>query len=220
MKAAPYYALQASLPPLPYFATAERLPISELRVNQRIGMLSPEDRARLESAMDLVRWQRQSPERSDALVARQYMVFMRDCDNTALRDFVEYRSGLRAALAALRMRRRNKTPDGGSLLGFGRWDALLRSRWDQHNFGLEALFPWLSDAHRLLDDGDALGLERLLMDAVWRQLQPLQERYPYRFEAIFSYLFRWDILSRWMAFDQQGALVRLEQLMRGMYAES
>ncbi len=38
-----YYTLVASLPALPYFEKAQRLPINEVRLWQRMGMLEPDD---------------------------------------------------------------------------------------------------------------------------------------------------------------------------------
>lgn len=208
-----YYALQASLPPLPYFATASRLPINEARLRQRTTLLAPPDRHALDLAMELVRWRRQLPESGDQRVARLYRRFMQECANAELRDFVDYRMGLRAVVAALRRQRRRAEPGAGELAGFGHWDALIRRRWHEPELGLGCVYPWIADARRLLEAGDALGLERLLMDAVWRRLQPLADAFPFRFEAIVAYMFRWDVLARWVDYDAARAQVRFAQLL-------
>jgi len=208
-----YYALLASLPPLPHFAAASRLPISELRLRQRRLMLQPRDDQELEAAMDLVRWRRQAPERHDARVAALYNSFMISCRSEELRDFVEYRAGLRAILAALRRQRRDEDAAENVQWGFGRWNTLLRARQHQADFGLAALYPWIAEARMLLESGDALALEKLLMHAVWSRLQGLSDAYPFRFEAVFSYMFRWDILARWVGFDAEGARASFAQLL-------
>lgn len=208
-----YYALFGSLPPLPHLTRATRLPISELRLRQRRAMLNVDHQRELRAAMDVVRWQRQTPERHEAQAARLYREFMSSCRTAELRDFVEYRAGLRAVLAALRRERRGEPPADDAICGFGRWNQLLRARAQSSDFGLATLYPWIGEARSLLATGDALALEQLLMDEVWRRLQGLAEKYPFRFEAVFAYMFRWDILARRIAFDAEGARARFAKLL-------
>jgi hypothetical protein len=214
-----YFALQASLPPLPYFATAVRLPISDLRIGQRRSLLTPDDRRALETAMDLVRWRRQLPEASDQRVALMYRRFMQECQNEELKAFVQFRAGLRAVMAALRSKRRHQEPRSDQLCGFGHWDYVIRKRWHEPDLGLSHVFPWIGEAHHLLESGDALALEKLLMDAVWNRLQPLNDAYPFRFEAIFAYIFKWDILARWLGFNADGARARFAAMLGEVYGD-
>jgi hypothetical protein len=207
-----YYALFGSLPPLPHFTQATRLPISELRLRQRRAMLDPAHERELQAAMELIRWQRQTPERHDAQAAALYRDFMTGCRNRELREFVEYRAGLRAIIAALRRQRRHEEADS-AMYGFGRWNQLLRDRQHLPDFGLAVLYPWISRARGLLEAGDALGLETLLMSEVWSRLQRLSDKYPLRFEAVFAYMFRWDILARRIEFDADLARTRFAQLL-------
>jgi hypothetical protein len=208
-----YYTLQASLPPLPFFATAARLPINEARLRQRTTLLAPSDRLSLDLAMELVRWRRQLPEGGDQRVARLHRRFVQECTNAELKAFVDFRMGLRAVVAALRRLRRHAQPAPGELMGFGHWDAIIRRRWNQPGLGLEYVYPWIAEARWLLEAGDALALERLLMEAVWRRLKPLADTFPFRFEAIFAYFFKWDILARWVEFDAGRAEERFAQLL-------
>jgi len=208
-----YYALQASLPPLPHFAAAARLPINEVRLRQRMMLLAPADRHALDLAMELVRWRRQLPESGDQRVARLHRRFVQECANAELKAFVDFRMGLRAVVAALRRKRRHAQPAPGELMGFGHWDAVIRRRWHEPGLGLQYVYPWIPEARQLLNIGDALELERLLMDAVWQRLQPLADAFPFCFEAIFAYIFKWDILARWVDFDAGLAGMRFAQLL-------
>ena len=68
-----YYDLVASLPYLPHFERAERLPITRLRLDQRLRLLKPAHADQLARAQSLVRWR---PERllgtTDAARIKQY----------------------------------------------------------------------------------------------------------------------------------------------------
>ena len=71
MRSQPYYTLIASLPPLPRFDRAERLPITRERLLMRTGMLAPKDAALLEYAAEFLAWKRQTAIRTDAeMIAR------------------------------------------------------------------------------------------------------------------------------------------------------
>ena len=59
-----YIALIASLPPLPPFDRAERLPINEDRLAVLLRMLEGEDLAMVERVASFLAWQRQPMERT------------------------------------------------------------------------------------------------------------------------------------------------------------
>ena len=65
----------------------------------------------------------------------------------------------------------------------------------------------------MVSAGDALGLERLLMDVVWRRLERIAETRPFGFEEVFAYVFRWDIAARWLAYGVDGAIARFDELV-------
>ena len=58
MRRQPYYTLLASLPPLPRFDRADRLPISRERLNQRCKMLTPDDARLLDRMTAFLAWQK------------------------------------------------------------------------------------------------------------------------------------------------------------------
>ena len=102
--AARYYTLVASLPRLPYFETAEWLPISRKQLDQRLTMLNPQHGLQLREAERLVEWHRQPITRTTEQVARNYQRVMALVTDPDLREFVEYRMAQRTALVALRRR--------------------------------------------------------------------------------------------------------------------
>ena len=65
----------------------------------------------------------------------------------------------------------------------------------------------------MLEAGDALGLERLLMDAVWTRLGRIADRSPFGFEPVIAFVFRWDILQRWLSYNAELAKTRFQELV-------
>ena len=210
----PYYTLVASLPRLPHFTQAEWLPLSRKQLEQRLSMLSESHSLQLGLAEELVKWQRQPITRTTEEVALSYRRTMVQVTDTALREFVEYRMAQRSALVALRRRRLGlPKPAGDETWGAGSWLHLVAQGWDRADLGLGHLLPWLEDAGKLLASGDALELERLLMDAVWTRLGRIAERSPFGFERVIGFVFRWDILQRWMSYDAVTGKARFQELV-------
>ena len=73
--------------------------------------------------------------------------------------------------------------------------------------------PWIPEAAALLEAGAAKELDRLLMNAVWTRLGRIAERSTFGFEPVFAFVFRRDILQRWLAYDAQLAKVRFQELV-------
>ncbi|NBC12958.1 MAG: hypothetical protein GVY09_06350, partial [Gammaproteobacteria bacterium] len=81
------------------------------------------------------------------------------------------------------------------------------------HFRLERVYPWLAEAKRLMDDGDPLGLERLLLGAVWTHLERIGAGHEFDFEAVVVYATRWDLVARWTRYDADAALARFDALL-------
>ncbi len=210
-----YYDLVASLPHLPHFERAERLPITRLRLLQRLRLLTPEHADQLARAQSLVRWR---PDRllgnTDATQAADYAALMASPLERPLREYVARRMDQQTLLAALR----RKEDDGGRPVGttpwgVGPWVHHVQRHWDEPDFRLALLHPWLPQARGLLAAGDARGLERLLMDVAWRWLDRCAEQNMFSFEAVFSYFFKWDILQAWLACDADKGKTRFRDLI-------
>ena len=120
----------------------------------------------------------------------------------------------RTVLVALRRRRRGLGPPAaGEVWGVGPWVGRIASAWDRSDLGLGQVFPWVEQAAKLLESGDANGLERLLMEAVWTRLGHIAERSPFGFEPVIGFLFRWDILQRWLSYDAEAGQARFQELI-------
>lgn len=207
-----YYQLVASLPALPYFRRARLLPISRRRVEERLAYLHEDDLAELTQAEGLVSWHRQPVTRTSEEIVEMYDELMATTRNRALRSIIEFRMNMRSVIVALRLRRLGRRAPVGRW-GVGPYTRMIESRWVEPEFGLVAVFPWIPKVQELLDSGDAMGLEGLLMDQSWRQLSRVADRRPFGFEQVFAFVFKWDILHRWLSYDAEKARESFEKLI-------
>jgi hypothetical protein len=208
-----YYDLIASLPHLPYFTRAEHSPITRLRLDQRLRLLRPAHAGQLAWAEALIRWR---PDRllgrTDAMFVAEYSRLKSQPLDSRLREYLDFRMEQQTILAALRRRQAGLgSPDED-------WGVAPRLRsirrcWDQPDFRLAALHPWLSQARDLLAAGDAQGLDQLLMGVAWRRLDQCAEQGMFAFAAVFAYVFKWDILQGWLACDADEGKTRFRDLI-------
>ncbi len=213
--ASEYYTLIASLPHLPRFEKAERLPISRLKLEQRLRMLDPEDAEQLARAEALASWQMTlAKPRTDTDMVARYQEAL-PLMQPVLREFLEFRFGLQTLVAALRRRLAGlPVPARGEAWGTGPWLSTIERHWDEPDFGLSKVNGWLPETRGYLERQDALALERRLMTVVWDWLSRIAEGNPFGFEAVLSYVFRWDLLRAWLARDPAAAKTRFQALIR------
>lgn len=213
-----YYQLVAALPAVPYFRRASRLPMSRLRLEQRLGLLESEDRRDLRDAESLIAWSRQPVSRTTAELAALHQRVTADIRSDALRHVMAFRMDMRTLMVALRLRRRGQTPPDG-VWGIGPYVRTIEARWGESDFGLAALFPWVHQAQSLLERGDAMELEGLLMDQSWQALSRVADPVPFGFEQVFATVFKLDILQRWLSYDAEAARARFEELILEVTSE-
>lgn len=210
-----YVTLVTSLPHLPHFTAAKRLPINRERLEQRLSMLTGPDRDLVERAEHLLRWQRQPLNRPDRQIVQRYMALTADPGAPpVLRTLVKARMDLRLLLGAMRRRRRGEGAPGPQ----DPWAKLplmveVRRNWSRPDFGLKAPYPWLPQLKRLLDGDDALATEEYLMDIVWQTLERLKSPGDFSLDAVLIYLFQWDLVARWMTHAADPAAQRFAQLV-------
>lgn len=214
MGAQKYFGLIASLPWLPYFERAERLPINRQRLEKRLGSLRPDDARALFLAEDFLVWQRAVPMESDKDVAGRYGGVLREISQPGLKKYVKYCIEQRTIIAALRRQRLGLGPPGdGEIWGIGDRVLWIESRWDTPDFGLERVYPWIPEAREYITGENAKGLERLLTDIQWTILSRGVESDPFGFDEVFGYLFKWNLLNQWLSYDADSATERFKDLI-------
>jgi hypothetical protein len=207
-----YYQLVASLPALPDFRQTRLLPLSRRRLEERLSLLHVEDLEELMRAERLISWHRQPVSRTTEEIVAMYDEVVAHNRTRELRNVVDFRMNMRTVMVALRLRRQGKAAPSGRW-GTGPYTRIIESRWAEAEFGLGAVFPWISEAQAFLDQGDAMELEKLMMGQSWKKLSQISDAHPFGFEQVFAFAYKWDILHRWLSYDAEMARDRFEELL-------
>ncbi len=205
-----YYTLIGSLPALPTsFDRVDQVPISRLKLIERLKMLEPEDVELLQIILDFLAWERQPIERTDTEVLEHYNKFMERVDNRVAREYIEYTMTLRTILAGLRRRRLKQDPP----LGIRPWADNIARNWEHPDFRLGGKFPWITKLDELLCSDKPMGVEWFRLNLVWQRLQKLSEEHFFSFEAVLIYHKRWELVDRWTQRDAEKGRQRFEELL-------
>lgn len=211
-----YYMLIGSLPALPAdFQGAEHVPISKLRLEERLRMLEPEDAEVLEHVADFLVWDRHPLDRTDDDIRRHYEWFMEEVRHGFARKMMETAMTVRTLVAAMRRRRLGQDPP----TFLGRWQQKVVENWKRPDFALGAVFPWLNEVHSRLEQDPPAELNRTLLNIGWAWAKREAGEYDFSFEAVVLYLFRWEIVYRWTTRDAEAGLEQFEKLVGNAMAE-
>jgi hypothetical protein len=210
-----YAMLLGSLPYHGPLFGARQTPLSEIRLGQRLALLTPEDLEDVRLMRRLVGWG--GLQREDTEVAAEAGRYLPEFRSDFVRDLVDWRLTVRTVVAALRRRHSGQTAPAGRRWGYGRWLAHVQRHWNEPGFRLERVYPWLPEALRQMEQGDAFGLERLLLGVVWDHLERVVDGHYFDFEAVVVYVQRWDLIARWTCYDGATAITRFDALVeRGL----
>lgn len=209
-----YYTLVASLPHLPRFDRAKMLPISIERLNARGSILEPEDAAVLDQALTYFAYERQPVDRTDAQIVAFYHDIMNKTDQPTLRAIIDFGLTQRTIMAALRRRHRGlPSPRPGEPWGVGPWARHIERNWSDANFNLAGVYPWIPECRQLLESEQPLALEKRLMGLFWDYVDRLADGQYFTFDVVLVYVCKWQLVNRWLLYDERAAATRFEQLL-------
>lgn len=216
-----YYTLIGSLPSLKRFDAAERVPINIVRLEERLKMLEPDDALLVERTADFLAWQRQPLNRTDKEVFELFQETRNwALAHPALMDMIEFRMNIRTVIAALRRRHKGlPAPVKTDLWGAGSSLLQIQNNWDHPEFKLGSRFPWISNALHHIEYEESMELEKLLMDLVWNKADIMARYEPFSFASLIAYLFKWDILNRWLSYNSNDAKVRFDAIASEVLSE-
>lgn len=211
-----YYTLIGSLPALPpHFEAAERVPISQLRLVERLKLLEPQDADVIEQMSDFLVWERQPLERSDDNVREQYDKFMESVKSRFARELIQHAMTSRTIIRALRCRRLELEPPAG----IPPVSSQIARNWNHPDFHLGSQFPWVGEADALLRGDDPFDLERKKLTIIWTRAKRLAGQFHFSFEAVVLYLIRWEVVYRWTTRDAAAGQEKFEQLVAAAMGE-
>jgi hypothetical protein len=214
MQQSHYYTLVASLPHLPRFDRAKRLPINRQQLDLRLHMLSEEDAEVVQLAERFISWQHQPIERTDQEMISFHRKVLATSSNPVLHGIIGFRMDMRTLLAALRLRSRGEGPPAvDAAWGIGPLAQDIRRHWNDPWFHLEYRYPWLPEVARLLEAGDSFAVEKRTMRLIWDHLGQIADFTGFGFDTVLGYLFRWDLVARWLSYEPKVAALRFEHLV-------
>ena len=209
-----YYMLVASLPYLPPLFAANKPPMSRERLEGRLDMLEDEDRNELTAIEDLMRFARISLDTSDRDVIEGADRVISSLRSETLRQVAIWRMEIRTTVAALRRRAAGSSPAKTSEpWGYGRWVGHIERNWTRPDFGLAHAVPYVVRFQQLIEQRDALQMERVLLDTVYRELARVRDQHHFDFESVALYVLMWDIIARWTGYDKERAQERFDLLV-------
>jgi hypothetical protein len=198
---------------MPRFDCAQRLPVNFERLQQRLRMLSDDDFRIVESAQHFLFWHHHPMERTNLEFAEHYRQIRQLVQQPVILDILEYRMDVRTIVAALRRRHyKHPAPDRGDSWGVGQWLSHIEKHWQEPDFGLASVYPWIEEVARLLEDDQPLQLEKRLLTLIWNYLDRHDTHGMFSLEAVIIYLFKWDIVNRWLMYQPHQAKLRFDRL--------
>ena len=208
-----YIMLISSLPRPEALFLAKRPPLSRLKLDRRLRVLAPEDARVLKLTEQILHWGEIPLGTRDEEIVKRARKAVKEIDDYSVRLILRDRLEIRTCMAALRRRRRGEpAPSADSLWGYGRWTGQILRNWSEPAFRLDRVFPWLREADRLLQAGESLTLQRLILDEAWKSASRRQRGHLYDFVAVVVYVVKWNIVDRWVRYDGPAAAMRFEQL--------
>lgn len=208
-----YYTLVASLPYLPRGGQiGERIPINKAQMKKRFKMLDEEDQKVVAQAWKFIVWEEQNPRQSDEDVVRAYYELAKESTHPALLEMMRYRMSLRTVVAALRRRIHGEQSPPNLSWGVEPWNLTIQRNWAAPDFGLSGVFPWIDQLREDMEYGQSKRAEETVMNLVWDSLDRLCLTKSFSLEHVLSFVFKWDILERWLAQDSGQAQETIEAL--------
>jgi hypothetical protein len=207
-----HVTLMSSLPHLGDLFRVTQTPLSRLRLDARLRLLSDPELELLRQIEQVLQWSHQPLGRDDPAAVALAEQLLRRLERGILYDLVLERLEYRTLVAALRRRHRGETVSPSHRWGVGRWQAHLSRHWLVDDFHLAAVFPWISKAHGLLEQGQPEALERLLLSTAWDHHTKLAEGHYFDFPAVVIYVLKWNIMDRWVSRSSERAVQRFRQL--------
>jgi len=206
--------LMASLPPLGDLFGQNQTPLTEIQLRHRLRFLTDQDSKTLSQIEQLVRRSKQPAEWTDAQIVGSSKALLHHLRSNTLKQAVEFVVNLRTIVAALRRRRLGEnSPPKQSDWGYSPWIQRIERHWTEPDFGLGTVVPWVSEARRLWDDDDSVGLERLILVESWKQFGRLSNGHYFDFAAVVLYVLRWSLINRRVNYDRETAQKRFNSLI-------
>ena len=215
-----YYTLISSLPYLPRYDQVDRLPINQERLRERLKMLEPDDAELIGQLTNFLCWDRQPAVCTDAEMIAQYEKMRPFMNQPALAAIIGFRMDLITILAALRRRHLGwGVPPGDQPWAVSRLARHIEQNWEDPTFKLGAGYSWIAPVRDLLAAEETLALDRLIFNLIWDRINQLTTGLDFCLEKLLGYLFKWDVIASWLAYEPRVAEIRFAELVQEVTCE-
>lgn len=214
-----YHSIMTSLPHINSLFDSSRTPISRYQLERRLSSLSFEERKLLNKIETLMHWGGTRAGKEDAELIKYATRVREQIKSDTLRELIDWRLDMRTVVAALRRKRAGMQAPTEPCWSFGTRYEFIRRNWNAPYFNLEFTFPWLPDVAKYMESNRSLELERELLNAVWLELDRVGRTHRFSFEAVVIYMMRWNLISRWTAYDSDIAIERFDNLVEEALGE-
>ncbi len=215
-----YIMLMSSLPSPEALFLAKRPPLSRLKLESRLRILTPEHARVLELTEQALHWGEIPITLTDEEIVVRAKKAVQEIESETVRLVIRDRLEIRTCMVALRRRHRGEqAPAPETVWGYGRWTSHIARNWSEATFRLDNVFPWLREADKLLKSGDTLPLQRLILEQAWKSANRRRGEHAFDFEAVVIYVIKWDIVERWSRYNGVEAAKRFEELTEAALGE-
>lgn len=207
-----FYMVASSLPRMDASFKISEPPISRHQLEKRLKLL-PEETVKLLFQIELLVWSSWYMPKQSVIETRTLYQNTLESNSDFISDITNWYLDLRSILAAMRMRKTQKeSPSDSHNYWVTRWDHQLIQKWNEPDFGLKSVYPWIPKVNACIEKNDTASVEEFLLTHIWNYLSKLEAGHYFDFEAITVYLLRWNIVNYWSQFNKNKVLECIDLL--------
>lgn len=208
-----YITLISSLPSPQGLFEAKVPPLSRIKLERRLQVLSAEHKQLLNMVENILDWRQYAKDIEESeIIARGKALFSK-VKNRTLRRLIQERLEIRTLLSAMRLKHKDLPAPQKMNWGFGRWQQHIVRHWHEPGFQLGNVYDWAIKAQSLLEKGHSFELEKLLLEVSFRQLQRHGSQHLFDFEAVVIYVMKWNIVNRSVQYNSHLAARRFDHML-------
>ena len=129
-------------------------------------------------------------------------------------EIIEFPVNMKTILIGLRRRHLGRAPpERGESWGIGPLVGHIQRNWNDPDFRLAPLYKWIPKAREYIETDEALSLKKLTFDLKWECMDQLSMGVDFNFDTVLAYVFKWDLIERWLSYNVDDAKVRFEELL-------
>lgn len=207
------YTVLTSLQHIDSLFNSRITPLSRFQLDRRLSMLNTEDQERLVLIENLLHWDHLADDINESQLIHLTEKTRDSLGSQTLRELMNWHLDMRTIVAALRHKHRGETAPTTPKWSYGTRYEYIRNHWSSPTLGLGQAFPWISNVAECLRTDHCIELEKILLQAVWDQLNRLTIHHLFDFDAVVIYVLRWHLVSSWSRYDADKAQIRLHKLI-------